>query len=304
MQRAAFVMVLADWDRGRGNTGTEKLRSRWKAYTKSQQNCSFIFWQDPDQIRILFLILQGSEQTSHQAGWELQRFEHWQVGLVSLFKAKNSSTESTLYLFFSWVGAVICTQRGDLHGRAIYKGVTRWWFESTKPSKGDLLQSHQSPGPQLVCLPAGSPNLEAWFTGTTNVLTNWGWYFWIEINALMPGWHNSSNLNIIGTWNLWNFATAPICHPLPRQPRGLAHGPGKVQRLRQARPFSSDNEAEFFNEKNWKAGSVSMISNLHMGDVASICLGWQGADHSLISSQDAINGYTASAQRILYCSIA
>ncbi len=118
MQRAAFVMVLADWDRGRGNTGTEKLRCRWKAYTKSQQNCSFIFWQDPDQIRILFLILQGSEQTSHQAG-ELQRFQHWQVGLVNLFKAKNSSTESTLYLFFSRVGAVICTQRGDLHGRAI-----------------------------------------------------------------------------------------------------------------------------------------------------------------------------------------
>ncbi len=119
----------------------------------------------------------------------------------------------------------------------------------------------------------------------------------------MPGWHNSYNLNIIGTWNLWNLATAPISHPLPRQPRGLAHGPGKVQRLRQARPFSSDNEAEFFNEKNWKAGSVSMISNLHMDDVTSLCLGWQGADHSLTSSQDAINGYTASAQRIIYCSI-
>lgn len=95
---------------------------------------------------------------------------------------------------------------------------------------------------------------------------------------------SSYNPNI--TWNLWTS------HPLPRQSRGLAHGPGKVQRLRQARPFSH-NEAEFFflNEKKLEGRKYFNVKNFTRVV--------QGAD-SLISSEDAINGYIRYRHNVWY----
>ena len=102
MRRAAFVMVLA----GTGvDTGIEKLRS-WKAYGKSQQN-----WQQAGTLLLYSDWIQGSEQTSHQAGWELQPsrgLTSW-LGDIALLKPKIAA-QNQLCICFSSMGAVICAQ--------------------------------------------------------------------------------------------------------------------------------------------------------------------------------------------------